>query len=243
MARKNLGDYKLKTASDYVIPVEERMNTETKRAQIVKLRRRIYDAKAAFNHYCGKVRAAKLEAIAELEVVRARLIDVLSELGEPIIVPAVPTCDDDEFPERGSEYTTETLRQFKVEMAKEEEAAAAAAKAGGGFGGLGDGGGSSGGQKGGGGGGSGSGGGGGGDGDAASGDNDGDNSGSQLSDAAILSSSGVATTVEAPPSCVPQNTRTTTLARPAAYVNSIPVKTILIFELLHVQTILLLSIV
>jgi hypothetical protein len=55
--RRNLGDYKLKTSSNYVIPPDERVNTDKKRAQIVKLRTRIYNAKVAFNEYCAKVRA------------------------------------------------------------------------------------------------------------------------------------------------------------------------------------------
>jgi hypothetical protein len=44
-ARTHMGDYKLKTSRDYVVPPEERINTEIKREQIVALRRRIYDAK------------------------------------------------------------------------------------------------------------------------------------------------------------------------------------------------------
>mmetsp|Transcript_24697 Transcript_24697/g.74172 ORF Transcript_24697/g.74172 Transcript_24697/m.74172 type:complete len:1868 (-) Transcript_24697:86-5689(-) len=143
-ARTHMGDYKLKTSRDYVIPPEERVNTEKKREQIVALRRRIYDAKNAFNAYCNAVRSAKLEAIEELKATRGRLIDVLSELGEPICVPLIPECDDDEFPERKMEYSEDSLRKFKIEYSAEQkaeaEAAAKKAKGAGGFGGLGGGG-------------------------------------------------------------------------------------------------------
>lgn len=53
-ARTHMGDYKLKTSRDYVVPPEERVNTEIKREQIVALRRRIYDAKV-FRPNCVSV--------------------------------------------------------------------------------------------------------------------------------------------------------------------------------------------
>jgi hypothetical protein len=154
--------------------------------------------------YVAQVRAAKLDAIAELESVRARLIDVLSELGEPVVVPVVPTCDDEEFPERGDKYTPDSLRRFKVEMAAEEEAAAAASKASGGFGGLGDGGGG--------------GGGGGGD-DDGDGDGEGDHADGeeQTTEGGVSQTTASTTFVEASPSCLAQTARTSALARPSAF--------------------------
>ena len=37
-AKENLGDYKLKTASDYVVPEHQRVTTKSKRQQLVMLR-------------------------------------------------------------------------------------------------------------------------------------------------------------------------------------------------------------
>ena len=37
-AKENLGDYKLKTASDYVVPEDQRVTTKSKRKQLVMLR-------------------------------------------------------------------------------------------------------------------------------------------------------------------------------------------------------------
>ena len=43
LAEKNIGDFKLKTASDYVVPEEERVNAEKKRAQLLSLKRWVSD--------------------------------------------------------------------------------------------------------------------------------------------------------------------------------------------------------
>ena len=36
-AKENMGDYKLKTAKDYVVPESQRVNAEKKRLQLLKL--------------------------------------------------------------------------------------------------------------------------------------------------------------------------------------------------------------
>lgn len=40
-ARENMGDYKLKTAKDYVVPKAQRIGTEKKRREILLLRQRV----------------------------------------------------------------------------------------------------------------------------------------------------------------------------------------------------------
>ena len=42
-ARENLGDYKLKTASDYIVPEHQRMTTTSKRRQLTMLRSQVYN--------------------------------------------------------------------------------------------------------------------------------------------------------------------------------------------------------
>lgn len=145
-ARENMGDYKLKTAGDFTVRPEERINTTKKRNQIIRLRQQIYDAKSLFNSYVSRLRDQKLAAIESIGAKRGRLIEILQDLGESdSVVPSLPTTDSSEFPERNFEYTRESLLAFKVEYARilEEEKKAAKAKAGGGggFGGLGGGGG------------------------------------------------------------------------------------------------------
>jgi len=144
-ARENMGDYKLKTASDFTVRPEERINTTRKRNQIITLRQQIYDAKSLFNSYVMRLRDQKLAAIDEIGGFRERLIQILAELGDAVdLVPQLPTVDNSEFPERNFEYTRESLLKFQAEYAKIQEAERAAEKlkgGGGGFGGLGGGGG------------------------------------------------------------------------------------------------------
>ena len=40
-ARENLGDYKLKTASDYVVPEHQRVTTKSKRKQLMMMRAQV----------------------------------------------------------------------------------------------------------------------------------------------------------------------------------------------------------
>ena len=40
-ARQEIGDYKLKTAGDYVVPESQRVSTERKRVQLVLLRKKV----------------------------------------------------------------------------------------------------------------------------------------------------------------------------------------------------------
>lgn len=39
--KQNMGDYKLKTASDYIVPESQRVSTETKRRQLLELRSQV----------------------------------------------------------------------------------------------------------------------------------------------------------------------------------------------------------
>lgn len=41
--KENMGDYKLKTSSDYVVPAHQRVGTKTKRKQLLLLRNQVCD--------------------------------------------------------------------------------------------------------------------------------------------------------------------------------------------------------
>lgn len=47
-ARENMGDYKLKTAKDYVVPESQRVNAEKKRIQLLNL---LDQVNCAFHQY------------------------------------------------------------------------------------------------------------------------------------------------------------------------------------------------
>ncbi len=65
-AEQNMGDYKLKTAEDYVVPLAERVNTTRKRDQLVLLRQRMFDAKCTFNELVLLLRTRKEKTIEKV---------------------------------------------------------------------------------------------------------------------------------------------------------------------------------
>ena len=42
-AHENMGDFKLKSADDYIVPEKERVNADKKRAQIMQLKEQVYN--------------------------------------------------------------------------------------------------------------------------------------------------------------------------------------------------------
>ena len=51
-AKENLGDYKLKTASDYVVPEDQRVTTKSKRKQLVMLRAHVCSTLYVYVYVC-----------------------------------------------------------------------------------------------------------------------------------------------------------------------------------------------
>ncbi|DAZ98772.1 TPA: hypothetical protein N0F65_003988 [Lagenidium giganteum] len=65
-AQRNMGDYKLKTAANYVVPEEQRVNAAKKRRQMALLEERIYEARLNFNAKMLELRELKLLLVQEL---------------------------------------------------------------------------------------------------------------------------------------------------------------------------------
>ena len=61
-----MGDYKLKTSSDYEVPVSERINTVRKRDQLLQFRRAIFNSKAKFNEHIKNLREKKRNVISKV---------------------------------------------------------------------------------------------------------------------------------------------------------------------------------
>jgi hypothetical protein len=65
-AEENMGDYRLKTSVDYVVPLEEHVNTSRKRDQLVALRQRMFDCKSTFNGLVVRLRTRKQSVIEQV---------------------------------------------------------------------------------------------------------------------------------------------------------------------------------
>eukprot|EP00741_Cyanophora_paradoxa_P024459 tig00022075_g23616.t1 len=145
-AEKNMGDYKLKTDDDYVVPESQRVNAEKKRRQMILLEESIHSIKMGFNERFLALRDLKkriCENIAK-DNARIREINATLQLREDLFEAQMQPC---EFPENRDKYDKETLLRFEKKQAKAaaKEVAKKGGGGGGGFGGFGGGGGGSGG--------------------------------------------------------------------------------------------------
>lgn len=72
-AQRNMGDYKLKTAANYVVPEDQRVNAAKKRRQMALLEEKLYEARLSFNAKLLELRELKLLLIQELKQDQTRL--------------------------------------------------------------------------------------------------------------------------------------------------------------------------
>ncbi|TRY65681.1 hypothetical protein DNTS_005533 [Danionella cerebrum] len=113
-ARETLGDFKLKTAEDYTVPQNMRMNDERKRAQMEQLERQLFQQKAEMNRRVQALRQRKLDILSILQS-HAEQIRVLQKALPPTkrrSVPKVPVLMPQEMPEKKHRFTRATLERF-----------------------------------------------------------------------------------------------------------------------------------
>ena len=149
VAKKTLGDYKLKSDENYAVAEEDSMNYGKKREQMLLLEASTRDARRDFNARFFAMRETRAAVVRETVAGAARVAEITAELGdadtpegaralETVGEPFRTTPAADEYPtESRDEATEEALAAF--DAARRAAAAAAAkkeaAKAGGGFGG------------------------------------------------------------------------------------------------------------
>ncbi|XP_028405556.1 cilia- and flagella-associated protein 44-like [Dendronephthya gigantea] len=114
-AKDNIGDYKLKTADDYVVPEDQRVNAEIKLMQLLQLLDQIHYYKTNFNKRLVALRERKIKIIEEVKDCVNNLKFVQSKLDPSLHkpLPVIPQLKPDEIPERKMEFTKETLYAFK----------------------------------------------------------------------------------------------------------------------------------
>ncbi|XP_052805423.1 cilia- and flagella-associated protein 44-like isoform X2 [Mya arenaria] len=138
-AKDNMGDYKLKTAHDYVVPDHLRMNVDKARGRLLVLKDLIHENKYEFNQRLLAMRDKKIRMIEEIRDLTSELEGVHAKLSADLMkpVPPVPEMHPDEMPEKKLEYTRETLISFKKQLADQSSQEKKGGGEGGGFGGFG----------------------------------------------------------------------------------------------------------
>ena len=68
-AKSNMGDFKLKTASDYVVSEEQRVNADKKQLQLARIETLIYRYKEEFNAMLLEMRDIKINLVKQVMTV------------------------------------------------------------------------------------------------------------------------------------------------------------------------------
>ncbi|XP_054829046.1 cilia- and flagella-associated protein 44 isoform X2 [Eublepharis macularius] len=114
-AQENMGDFKLKTATNYKIPEHMRMNAEKKTDQLASLEVAIHEKKLFMNKWIISLRDLKVAIIEEIQCLVQELKTIQSSLhpSKHLPIPPVPQLHPEETPEKRFQYDHETLLKFK----------------------------------------------------------------------------------------------------------------------------------
>ncbi|KAG3238123.1 hypothetical protein PI124_g16907 [Phytophthora idaei] len=116
-AQRNMGDYKLKTAADYVVPEHQRVNAVKKLRQMALLEESLYAARLRFNAKVLELRELKVQLINELHRDQERLVELRAALASGGSTPsAVPSrclvVDLREWPEQRERVSDADIELF-----------------------------------------------------------------------------------------------------------------------------------
>eukprot|EP01012_Entosiphon_sulcatum_P026263 TRINITY_DN3167_c0_g1_i1.p1 TRINITY_DN3167_c0_g1~~TRINITY_DN3167_c0_g1_i1.p1 ORF type:complete len:1748 (+),score=500.61 TRINITY_DN3167_c0_g1_i1:141-5384(+) len=116
-AEKFMGDYKLKTDEDYVVPENQRVTAERKLRQLILLEESVNTLRMDFNDRFLALRDLKRRLVENINRDNKRIAEINKQLGreEELYAPAM---QPDEQPENRQTADRETLRKFEKEQMK-----------------------------------------------------------------------------------------------------------------------------
>ncbi|KAH0625031.1 hypothetical protein JD844_033049 [Phrynosoma platyrhinos] len=117
-AQENMGDFKLKTATNYKIPEHMRINAAKKMNQLTSLELAIHEKKLCMNKWIVGLRDLKVAIIEEIQCVVQELKTIQSSLpqSQQLPVPVVPQLLPEETPENNFQYDSGMLFKFRQEL-------------------------------------------------------------------------------------------------------------------------------
>ncbi|XP_075762751.1 cilia- and flagella-associated protein 44 isoform X2 [Pelodiscus sinensis] len=124
-AQENMGDFKLKTATNYKIPEHMRMNAEKKKMQLRSLEAAIHEKKLNMNKWIISLRDLKVAIIEEINCLVQELKSIQSALNasEQLPIPPIPQLHPEETPEKKFQYDNNILLKFQQEQETKAKAA------------------------------------------------------------------------------------------------------------------------
>ncbi|XP_076334025.1 cilia- and flagella-associated protein 44 isoform X2 [Tachypleus tridentatus] len=117
--KQTLGDYKLKTAEDYIVPDHLRTNATKKKQQFLQLERLVHEKKRTFNQRLIALRDTKKSIVQELKKYRDQIYSIKNLLEIPVSLHVMLIPDEldlHEEPEKQRCITNEMLTNFKVQV-------------------------------------------------------------------------------------------------------------------------------
>ncbi|KAF0980688.1 hypothetical protein FDP41_013171 [Naegleria fowleri] len=116
-AQQNMGDYKLKTNNDYIVPDAQRVTTEKKLRQITLLQESMHTLRMVFNVRLLGLRDLKMRLIDKFRGYNEKIQEINNKIGitEKLYEPEL---NDEEYPERRENITMTEIEgddQEKVE--------------------------------------------------------------------------------------------------------------------------------
>ncbi|KAM7030896.1 cilia- and flagella-associated protein 44 isoform 2-T5 [Passerculus sandwichensis] len=122
-ARETIGCYRLKSATDYTLTADERINTEKKMMQLAILEDLIHKTKVNMNKEIVSLRDLKVSTIDEIKslVKEVKSIQANLDVSEHLPIPPIPQLHPDEVPEKIVECSSDVLLKFKEEQEAKAE--------------------------------------------------------------------------------------------------------------------------
>ncbi|XP_037992795.1 cilia- and flagella-associated protein 44 isoform X2 [Motacilla alba alba] len=117
-ARENIGCYRLKSATNYILTEDECISTEKKMMQLAILEDLIHKTKVNMNKEIVSLRDLKVSTIDEIKslVKEVKSIQANLDVSEHLPIPLIPQLHPDEVPEKIVEYNSDVLLKFKEEQ-------------------------------------------------------------------------------------------------------------------------------
>jgi hypothetical protein len=111
-AKRMLGDLKLKTSDDYVVPEEQRANAAQKKLQLMDQEKETYKRQYLFDQYVKKIVCKKHEIIQFIKNSVDRLQVIKNNVDFDVEIPDVPLQSESEVPEERYQPEDHLIHDF-----------------------------------------------------------------------------------------------------------------------------------
>jgi WD40 repeat protein len=118
--QQNMGDYKLKTDADYMVPEQQRVTAEKKLRQMILLEESMHTLRRVFNTRLLGLRDLKSRLITKFQKYNESIISINRKLGIKEKLVEYSTKSSTEYPENRENISAAQLAQFEREKNAEQ---------------------------------------------------------------------------------------------------------------------------